>query len=237
MPPKRKPSKKADGILKKKRKTNATEPGDAGVIRQGNRSSPGQAGAVLQAPCASTSAIPDVVWCADGVITAHILAVLNLQISILPVILYRMSLAVKNPGQRNIYLRRYPERAVELTQYMSVIRGAAAWSPGFGWRAYDEQFRLRQATQYQSWTTLNYPLWLSLLSVPRNSDKNRLWVSNADIQLSTDSSAKVGLLQRLMRQFITFTDGQISQAFSLCGHAPNTRAGLVMDGLQSELRR
>ncbi|KAJ8315074.1 hypothetical protein KUTeg_007224, partial [Tegillarca granosa] len=51
------------------------------------------------------------------------------------------------------------------------------------------------------------------------------------------STAYQGLLQRLMRQFITFTDGQISQAFSLCGHAPNTCAGLVMDGLQSECRR
>ncbi|KAJ8301053.1 hypothetical protein KUTeg_022572 [Tegillarca granosa] len=46
-----------------------------------------------------------------------------------------------------------------------------------------------------------------------------------------------GLLQRLMRQFITFTDGQISQDFSLCGQSPNTCAGLVMNGLQSELRR
>ncbi|KAJ8316736.1 hypothetical protein KUTeg_005682 [Tegillarca granosa] len=229
MPPKRKPSKKAGGIPKKKRKINATEPRDAGVIRQGNgnnnisleniwglktpllRPSPGQVGAILQTPHASTSAMPDVVWCADDDITAHIPnqlrekiwghqyvnLVLLLKGSAELTDFYTASNLVLNeygclesrpkvlkdkiPSIEkwtdafllftNIYLRRYPERAVELTQYMSVIRDAAARSPGFGWRAYDEQFRLRQAIQYQSWATLNYPLWLRLLSVPRNSDK------------------------------------------------------------------
>ncbi|KAJ8314822.1 hypothetical protein KUTeg_006972 [Tegillarca granosa] len=167
MPPKRKPSKKADGIPKKKRKTNATEPRDAGVIRQGN----GQVGAILQAPRASTSAMPDVVLCADDDITAHIpnqlrekiwghqyvnLALLLKGSAELTDFYTASNLVLNESGClesrpkvlkdkipsiekwtdafllfTNIYLRRYPERAVALTQYMSVIRDAAAWSPGF----------------------------------------------------------------------------------------------------------
>ncbi|KAJ8315081.1 hypothetical protein KUTeg_007231, partial [Tegillarca granosa] len=171
------------------------------------RPSPGQVGVILQAPRASTSTMPDVVWCADDDITAQLREeIWGHQYVNLSLLLkgsaeltdfYTASNLVLNESGcfefrpkvlkdkipsiekltdafllfTNIYLRRYPERAVELTQYMSVIRDAAARSSGFGWRAYDEKFCLRQPIQYQSWATLNYPLWLRLPSVPRNSDK------------------------------------------------------------------
>ena len=42
----------------------------------------------------------------------------------------------------SIYLLEYPQRTQEILKYMSLIREAAACNAGFGWRHYDEQFRL-----------------------------------------------------------------------------------------------
>ena len=40
---------------------------------------------------------------------------------------------------------------------------AALQFPGLGWRAYDEQFRLRQEVQPQrSWGEIDYELWLTV---------------------------------------------------------------------------
>ncbi|MEW8547619.1 MAG: hypothetical protein AB2693_29275, partial [Candidatus Thiodiazotropha sp.] len=64
----------------------------------------------------------------------------------------------------SIYLEQFPEKTHELLKYMSVIREAANRHAGFGWRNYDEQFRLRQAAQVQSWGTINSDLWLRCFS-------------------------------------------------------------------------
>lgn len=64
----------------------------------------------------------------------------------------------------SIYLEHFPEKTQELLKYMSVIREAANTHAGFGWRNYDEQFRLRQAAQVQSWGTINSDLWLRCFS-------------------------------------------------------------------------
>ncbi|KAJ8320014.1 hypothetical protein KUTeg_001601 [Tegillarca granosa] len=66
----------------------------------------------------------------------------------------------------HVYLQRYPNRALELTQYIAIIRDAAKRTGGLGWRDYDEQFRLRQAINYRPWSQLNSDLWLRLISVP-----------------------------------------------------------------------
>ena len=50
------------------------------------------------------------------------------------------------------------------TSEIYVIREAASRSPWFQCRSYDEQFRLRQALQVQSWALINSDLWLRCLS-------------------------------------------------------------------------
>ena len=57
----------------------------------------------------------------------------------------------------SIYLKKYPNKTQELLQYMSIIREAANRS-SLSWRIYDEQFRLRQATNVQPWGRLNSDL-------------------------------------------------------------------------------
>lgn len=63
-----------------------------------------------------------------------------------------------------IYLKKFPNKTQELLQYMSIIREAASRSnTGLSWRLYDEQFRLRQAIELQSWDRINANLWLRVL--------------------------------------------------------------------------
>lgn len=64
----------------------------------------------------------------------------------------------------SICLVEYPQRIHEILKYMSTIREAASRFPGFGWRIYDEQVRLRQALKYQPWGTINSDLWLRCFS-------------------------------------------------------------------------
>ena len=55
----------------------------------------------------------------------------------------------------SIYLKRYPSKIQEILQYMNIIREAASRSVTFTWRSYDEQFRLRQESEVQSWGKIN----------------------------------------------------------------------------------
>lgn len=64
----------------------------------------------------------------------------------------------------SVYLQAFPEQAQDLIQYMFVIREAAAKHGGLMWRNYDEQFRLRQADQFMSWSSINSDLWLRCFS-------------------------------------------------------------------------
>ncbi len=62
----------------------------------------------------------------------------------------------------SIYLERYPEKAQQMLKYMSNIRLAAKRASGFGWRFYDEQFRLRLARFPDTpWSSINQDLWLT----------------------------------------------------------------------------
>ena len=63
----------------------------------------------------------------------------------------------------SIYLKKYPNKAQELLQYMSIIRASATCS-SLSWRTYDEQFRLRQAINVQPWGRLNSDLWLRVMT-------------------------------------------------------------------------
>ena len=62
-----------------------------------------------------------------------------------------------------IYLVRFPSRAIELLKYMEIVRTAAIQFSGYGWRVYDEQFRLKQEAQPdQSWADLDPKLQLTI---------------------------------------------------------------------------
>ena len=62
-----------------------------------------------------------------------------------------------------IFTARHPSRFAELLKYAETIRLAAAQFPGFGWRSYDEQFRLRQeANPSRSWAVLDMELWVTV---------------------------------------------------------------------------
>lgn len=60
----------------------------------------------------------------------------------------------------SVYLLEYPQRTQEILKYMTLIREAANRNAGFGWRLYDEQFRLRQVVKVQPWGVINSDLWL-----------------------------------------------------------------------------
>ena len=67
----------------------------------------------------------------------------------------------------DILIKKNPEKAVELLQYMALIREAEARAQGsFAWRQYDENFRMRQAVQPQSWAKINSDLWLRAMTFP-----------------------------------------------------------------------
>lgn len=58
-----------------------------------------------------------------------------------------------------IYITAHTEEASDLLKYMFNIREAAFKQGGFAWRAYDEQFRLRQEFSKSSWAVINTDLW------------------------------------------------------------------------------
>jgi hypothetical protein len=59
---------------------------------------------------------------------------------------------------------RHPDKAPELLKYVSIIREAAQKFPGYGWREYDKQFRMRQAySPSKSWASIDGELWYLVL--------------------------------------------------------------------------
>lgn len=72
----------------------------------------------------------------------------------------------------SVYLQKFPEKAIEILKYMSVIREAATRYPTSAWVDYDQQFRLRQANEAsrQSWGSLNAEMWLRIMSKPSQSN-------------------------------------------------------------------
>ena len=66
-----------------------------------------------------------------------------------------------------VYLSAHPSRTQELLKYGQIIRMAAARVPGYGWRDYDIQFRLRQQSRpHNSWATMDGELWNFYIAVP-----------------------------------------------------------------------
>ncbi|XP_067652420.1 uncharacterized protein [Haliotis asinina] len=67
----------------------------------------------------------------------------------------------------SIYILAHPEATQGMLKYMNTIRTAATRHPGYGWRLYDEQVRLRQARCPGSpWGTVNVELWMLYVQDP-----------------------------------------------------------------------
>ena len=65
-----------------------------------------------------------------------------------------------------VYLEKHPARAGELLKYAETIRAASHQFPGLGWRAYDEQFRLRRAADpASSWADMDLELWVTVAAM------------------------------------------------------------------------
>lgn len=61
-----------------------------------------------------------------------------------------------------IFLAGHPHRLQEMLKYMDTVRTVASRHQGFGWKAYDQQFRLRLAADPAgiSFATIDTELWL-----------------------------------------------------------------------------
>lgn len=63
----------------------------------------------------------------------------------------------------SVFLMKHQHRWAELLKYAETIRTASFQFPGWGWKAYDEQFRLRQeANPSRSWGVVDPELWLTV---------------------------------------------------------------------------
>lgn len=68
-----------------------------------------------------------------------------------------------------IYLQSHPQRVQEILKYGNIIRTAHTRFGGWGWRSYDENFRLRQSAHPEnSWAVIDGELWSMLVVVPIN---------------------------------------------------------------------
>lgn len=66
-----------------------------------------------------------------------------------------------------IYIKKFPNQAGAMLEYMSVIREVESYSKGsMTWRSYDEGFRLRRSLDKKPWDSINYTLWLRTMTFP-----------------------------------------------------------------------
>jgi hypothetical protein len=64
-----------------------------------------------------------------------------------------------------IFMERHPSRTAELFRYMELIRFAFKKFGGFGWRAYDIEFRTQQSVNpARSWAVMDGVLWLQIFT-------------------------------------------------------------------------
>ena len=75
----------------------------------------------------------------------------------------------------SVFLEAHPQRTQELLKYCHIVRMAASRYPGFGWRIYDQNFRLRQqAHPHRSWAILDGELWSLYVTAPSQRDNSTM---------------------------------------------------------------
>lgn len=65
----------------------------------------------------------------------------------------------------SIYLKKHPDKASKILQYMNVIREPEAGHKGLKWKIYNKQFLYRQIHNPTSWAKLHPDLWLRVMTV------------------------------------------------------------------------
>lgn len=112
-----------------------------------------------------------------------------------------------------IYLQKHANKASELLQYMSTIREAGSRGVGFGWRTYDEQFRMRQSLDLKTWGTLNSDLWLRIMT-PSLTNAS----SSFDTQQRKQSTGQFqSLCKDYNKGFCTWPNCRFKHCCQLCG--------------------
>lgn len=71
----------------------------------------------------------------------------------------------------SVYLQSHSDQTNELLHYMYNIRECAVRQNGDAWRVYDEQFRLRQASNPAPWSVINNDLWWRCILVRDTSEQ------------------------------------------------------------------
>ena len=99
----------------------------------------------------------------------------------------------------SILLVDKPELGSELLQYMHNIRDCAKRQGGYGWREYDEQFRLRQASYPASWAQINNDLWWRSVQVKEQNE------GTAFTPLSSKNSGSTGICKAFNKGFCHFS--------------------------------
>ena len=66
-----------------------------------------------------------------------------------------------------IFCEAHPRKCVEMWRYQDVIRQAQRKWGGFGWRAYDEQFRALMAVYPRSWSIVDQSIWSLCVTCPQ----------------------------------------------------------------------
>ena len=70
----------------------------------------------------------------------------------------------------SIFTAAHPIKCQDLLKYISNIRLGAKQHGGMGWRAYDQQFRLRLAADpARSFAKIDYELWLLFMAAPNSN--------------------------------------------------------------------
>jgi len=67
-----------------------------------------------------------------------------------------------------IYCQAHPLKGVEMWRYGDIIRQAKRKWGGFGWRAYDEQFRALMAVHPRPWSQVDQSLWSMCVTCPQH---------------------------------------------------------------------
>ena len=79
----------------------------------------------------------------------------------------------------SIFVEAHPTRAQELLRYAHLIRTIHARFGGWGWRSYDQQFRMRQESHPQnSWSIIDGELWSVYVTSSSVSSSNRFQQQN-----------------------------------------------------------
>ena len=124
----------------------------------------------------------------------------------------------------SIYLKRFPSKTQEILQYMNIIREAASRSATFTWRSYDEQFRLRQESEVESWGKINSDLWLRLMT------SSTVTAPQASTTSNTSSTSKLDPT-RVIGTCFDFNDGFCPRFYCkfkhVCSNCNNPNHGRV----------